>query len=98
MDFTEAADPQHRMLKRALRDDCWDVLMVGFNLRPAPLSAALTPLQGPFLADFAARTVPSNLSDPCHLTRPLRHVRSETRPAAGKWGTSTVVFVFTEMA
>ena len=40
MDFTEAADPQHRMLKRALRDDCWDVLMVGFNLRPAPLSAA----------------------------------------------------------
>ena len=40
MDFTEVADPQHRMLKRALRDDCWDVLMVGFNLRPAPLSAA----------------------------------------------------------
>ena len=32
----------------------------------------LTPLQGPFLADFAARTVPSNPSDPCHLTRPLR--------------------------
>lgn len=26
------ADPQHRMLERALVDDCWDVVMVGFNL------------------------------------------------------------------
>ena len=25
-------DPSHRMLQRALRDDCWDVVMVGFNL------------------------------------------------------------------
>ncbi len=27
-----AGDPQHRMLERALRDECWDVMMVGFNL------------------------------------------------------------------
>ena len=26
------ADPGHRMLERALRDDCWDVIMVGFSL------------------------------------------------------------------
>ena len=26
------ADPQHRMLSRALGDDCWDVVMVGFNI------------------------------------------------------------------
>ncbi len=26
------ADPQHRMLQAALRDDAWDVVMVGFNL------------------------------------------------------------------
>jgi len=26
------ADPNHSMLKRALRDDIWDVMMVGFNL------------------------------------------------------------------
>lgn len=26
------ADPQHAMLRRALRDDVWDVMMVGFNL------------------------------------------------------------------
>ena len=27
-----SGDPQHRMLERALRDDCWDVMIVGFNL------------------------------------------------------------------
>jgi len=27
-----ASDPQHRMLSRAVQDDCWDVIMVGFNL------------------------------------------------------------------
>lgn len=26
------ADPQHRMLEQALKDDVWDVVMVGFNL------------------------------------------------------------------
>ena len=25
-------DPQHRMLQRALEDDCWDVIMTGFNM------------------------------------------------------------------
>ena len=27
-----AADPGHVMLQRAVLDDCWDVMMVGFNL------------------------------------------------------------------
>jgi aryl-alcohol dehydrogenase-like predicted oxidoreductase len=27
-----AADPGHVMLRRAVDDDCWDVMMVGFNL------------------------------------------------------------------
>jgi L-galactose dehydrogenase len=26
------ADPRHRMLSRAVNDDCWDVVMVGFNI------------------------------------------------------------------
>lgn len=26
------ADPSHQMLQRALRDDCWDTYMVGYNL------------------------------------------------------------------
>ncbi|MDX1934066.1 MAG: aldo/keto reductase [Capsulimonadales bacterium] len=32
--ITEAfiPDPGHVMLRRAIRDDCWDVMMVGFNL------------------------------------------------------------------
>jgi aryl-alcohol dehydrogenase-like predicted oxidoreductase len=25
-------DPSHKMLQRAVKDDCWDVMMVGFNL------------------------------------------------------------------
>ena len=37
-------DPQHRILKRALRDDCWDVLMVGFNLlNPSARERVLQP-------------------------------------------------------
>jgi len=27
-----AQDPRHRMLEQALKDDCWDVVMVGFNI------------------------------------------------------------------
>jgi aryl-alcohol dehydrogenase-like predicted oxidoreductase len=27
-----AADPAHRMMQRAVQDDCWDVVMVGFNI------------------------------------------------------------------
>ena len=26
------SEPDHRMLRRAIRDDYWDVMMVGFNL------------------------------------------------------------------
>ncbi len=37
-------DPQHRMLERALRDDCWDVMMVGFNLlNPSARERVLQP-------------------------------------------------------
>jgi aryl-alcohol dehydrogenase-like predicted oxidoreductase len=27
-----SSDPGHEMLQRAVRDDCWDVIMVGFNI------------------------------------------------------------------
>lgn len=27
-----AADPAHHMIERAVQDDCWDVVMVGFNM------------------------------------------------------------------
>lgn len=32
--ITEAfgSDPTHRMLHQAIQDDCWDVMMVGFNM------------------------------------------------------------------
>ncbi len=39
-----SGDPQHRMLERALRDDCWDVMMVGFNLlNPSARERVLRP-------------------------------------------------------
>ncbi len=39
-----AGDPQHSMLERALRDDCWDVMMVGFSLlNPSARERVLQP-------------------------------------------------------
>ncbi|WP_437585387.1 aldo/keto reductase [Sorangium sp. So ce1000] len=39
-----AADPAHAMLERALRDDLWDVVMVGFNLLNQSARARVFPL------------------------------------------------------
>ncbi|XXT14780.1 aldo/keto reductase [Sorangium sp. So ce429] len=39
-----AADPSHAMLERALRDDLWDVVMVGFNLLNQSARATVFPL------------------------------------------------------
>ncbi|WP_437923155.1 aldo/keto reductase [Sorangium sp. So ce291] len=39
-----AADPTHAMLERALRDDLWDVVMVGFNLLNQSARARVFPL------------------------------------------------------
>jgi aryl-alcohol dehydrogenase-like predicted oxidoreductase len=38
------ADPGHRMLARALQDDCWDVIMVGLNLLNPSARARVLPI------------------------------------------------------
>jgi aryl-alcohol dehydrogenase-like predicted oxidoreductase len=37
-------DPQHAMLARAARDDCWDVMMAGFNLLNPSARRSLLPI------------------------------------------------------
>lgn len=59
-----ASDPGHQMLSRAVEDDCWDVLMLGFNLlnpsaRKQVLQQALAKNIGIFCV-FAVRKVLSN--------------------------------------
>jgi aryl-alcohol dehydrogenase-like predicted oxidoreductase len=39
-------DPSHRMLQRALREDLWDVVMVGFNLLNPSARKTIFPLTG----------------------------------------------------
>ncbi len=69
-----AADPAHRMLSRAVHDDCWDVMMVGFNLlnqsARARVFAYTIPKQIGVLAMFVVRQA---LSRPAHL----RHTIAE---------------------
>ncbi len=38
-----AVDTEHRMLQRALKDNCWDVVMVGFNMLNQTARGALFP-------------------------------------------------------
>lgn len=44
--ITEAFEPDgaHRMLQRALRDDCWDVVMAGFNILNQTARTTVFPL------------------------------------------------------
>jgi aryl-alcohol dehydrogenase-like predicted oxidoreductase len=69
-----AADPPHRMLSRAVHDDCWDVMMVGFNLLNQSARARVfvytLPKQIGVLAMFVVRQA---LSRPAHL----RHTIAE---------------------
>ena len=67
-----AADPPHRMLSRAVHDDCWDVMMVGFNLLNQSarerVFAYTVPKQIGVLAMFVVRQA---LSRPTHLRQTI---------------------------
>jgi aryl-alcohol dehydrogenase-like predicted oxidoreductase len=78
MGVTEAfvPDPGHKMLQRAVQDDCWDVVMVGFNMlnqsaRDRVLAAARAKDIG-VLVMFAVRRA---LSDPARLQGLLADLR-----------------------
>ena len=65
-----AGDPQHRMLERALRDDCWDVMMVGFNLlNPSARERVLQPALERGVGTLIMFAVRRALSQPAELRR-----------------------------
>jgi aryl-alcohol dehydrogenase-like predicted oxidoreductase len=79
------ADPDHRMLQLAVNDDCWDVMMVGFNLlnqtaRQSVFPATRTKNIGTLIM-FAVRRAMSN---PERLAETLADlvVRGKVDPAA----------------
>jgi aryl-alcohol dehydrogenase-like predicted oxidoreductase len=85
-----ASDPGHTMLQRAVLDDCWDVMMVGFNpLNPSARERVLPVTQQKDIAIevmFAVRRV---LSRPEELQRVAQelvdggHVDADTLDADG---------------
>ena len=65
-----AGDPQHRMLERALRDDCWDVMMVGFSLlNPSARERVLQPALGRGVGTLIMFAVRRALSQPAELRK-----------------------------
>lgn len=65
------ADPQHRMLARAVRDDFWDVVMTGFNLvNPSARERVFEPAQAQGIGTLVMFAVRRALSQP-HALREL---------------------------
>ncbi|MGH9045725.1 MAG: aldo/keto reductase [Acidimicrobiales bacterium] len=65
-----AADPTHRMFERALDDDCWDVVMVGFNpLNQSARSRVLARTQEQRIGVEVMFAVRRALSQPDELRR-----------------------------
>ncbi len=78
------ADTGHRMLERALADDCWDVIMVGFNLlnpsaRERVFARTLESGVGTLIM-FAVRRV---LSDPAELRALVARLAQQGEIEAG---------------
>ncbi len=58
-------DPQHRMLERALQDDCWDVIMTGLNvINASAVERVLAPAANKGVGTLIMFAVRSALSDP----------------------------------
>jgi aryl-alcohol dehydrogenase-like predicted oxidoreductase len=70
-----AADPGHVMLQRAVGDDCWDVMMVGFNLlNPSARERVLPVTKEKDIAIevmFAVRRVLSRPDEVCRVAQEL---------------------------
>jgi L-galactose dehydrogenase len=65
-----AEDPGHAMLERAVRDDCWDVMMLGFNLlNPSARERVLGATQAKGIGVEVMYAVRRALSDVAELRR-----------------------------
>lgn len=62
------SDPQHRMLQRALQDDCWDVIMTGFNMiNPSARQRVFAATQAKGVGTLVMFAVRRALSQPAAL-------------------------------
>jgi aryl-alcohol dehydrogenase-like predicted oxidoreductase len=67
-----ASDPGHEMLQRAVRDDCWDVIMVGFNiLNQSARERVLTTTREKDIGVLIMFAVRRALRDPANLAEVL---------------------------
>jgi aryl-alcohol dehydrogenase-like predicted oxidoreductase len=77
-------DPGHAMLQRAVRDDCWDVMMVGFNvLNPSARDRVLTATRDEDVAVEVMFAVRRALSRGDELARVVQQLAAEGRVDAG---------------
>jgi L-galactose dehydrogenase len=78
-----AGDPAHAMLQRALLDDCWDVVMVGFNLlNPSARTHVLTLTREKNIGVEVMFAVRRALSQPDELRRVVHQLVEEGRIGA----------------
>jgi L-galactose dehydrogenase len=71
-------DPAHAMLQHALLDDCWDVVMVGFNvLNPSARTKVLTLTRGKNIGVEVMFAVRRALSHPDELRRVVHRLVEE---------------------
>ena len=70
------ADPGHRMLARAVQDDCWDTVMVGYNLlNPSAAERVLSVTRGKGIGVQVMFAVRRALSRPERLAEVLADLR-----------------------
>ena len=69
------ADTGHVMLQRAVQDDCWDVMMVGFNLlNPSARERVFKATQAADIGTLIMFAVRRSLSNPDELRRVVREL------------------------
>jgi L-galactose dehydrogenase len=74
------ADPGHTMLQHAIRDDCWDVMMVGFNpLNPSARDRVFSVTRETDVAIEVMFAVRRALSRPDELARVVRELVEQGR-------------------
>ena len=76
-------DPQHAMAKRALADECWDVMMIGFNVLNQSARDRVFPItQAKRIGTMGMFAVRNAFSRPQDLTRLLAELRDRNQVEA----------------
>ena len=73
-------DPQHAMAEQALQDDCWDVMMIGFNfLNQSARQRVFPHTQAKNIGTMGMFAVRKALSRPAHLKKILTELRDKNQ-------------------